>query len=506
VVESVIVQRTIRATEEITVSDVLPFFVGGDWRYGSGEVFESINPADGSVAAVVARGTANDIHAAVSAARNALDDRRWRDLKTHERARLLYAFADAIEDDRDALARAQMDDNGKTIGECRAQALAASATVRYYAGVCETAEAEITPQRGEYLSLSTYEPAGVIAAITPWNSPLTLEAQKFAPILAAGNTLVLKPSEITPQVSLRYASLAERAGFPPGVFNVVTGLGPEVGEALVRHPGVDMVTFTGGTSTGRHVATLAAGRLIPILLELGGKSPNVVFGDAEIDHAVAGAVYGIFSSGGQSCIAGSRIFVQDSIYDRFVPRLVEAARSLRIGPPTDASTDVAPMASFPHRERVRIQVETASGDGADLLCGGAAPADSHLQTGAYYMPTVLAVADRKLAIAQEEVFGPVACVLRFHDEQDLVAQANDTVFGLACGLWTTDYKKALRVARRIRAGTVWINTYKQASISTPFGGCKASGVGREKGIHGMRAYMTQKSIYLGLSERPIAWP
>jgi betaine-aldehyde dehydrogenase len=488
------------------VSDVLPFFVGGDWRYGSGEVFESINPADGSVAAVVAKGSADDVRAAVSAARRALDDRRWRDLRTPERARLLSAFADAIENDREALAHAQMGDNGKTIAECRAQALAAAATVRYYAGVCETAEAEITPQRGEYLSLSTYEPAGVVAAITPWNSPLTLEAQKFAPILAAGNALVLKPSEITPQVSLRYAGLAERVGFPPGVFNVVTGLGAEVGEALVEHPGVDMVSFTGGTTTGRHVARLAAGRLIPILLELGGKSPNVVFDDAEIDHAVAGAVYGIFSSGGQSCIAGSRIFVQDSIYDRFVPRLVEAARKLRVGPPTDVSTDVAPMASFPHRERVRVQVQTASRDGADLLCGGAAPSDSHLQTGAYYMPTVLAVADNKLTIAQEEVFGPVACVLRFREEQDLIAQANDTVFGLACGLWTTDYKKALRVARRIRAGTVWINTYKQASISTPFGGCKASGVGREKGILGMRAYMTQKSIYLALGEHPIAWP
>jgi betaine-aldehyde dehydrogenase len=378
--------------------------------------------------------------------------------------------------------------------------------VRYYAGVCETVEAEITPQRGEYLSLSTYEPAGVVAAITPWNSPLTLEAQKFAPILAAGNTLILKPSEITPQVSLRYARLAARVGFPPGVFNVVTGLGSQVGEALVAQPGVDMVTFTGGTNTGRHVAALAAARLIPVLLELGGKSPNVVFDDAAIDHAVAGAVYGIFSSGGQSCIAGSRIFVQDAIYDRFVPRLVEAARKLRIGPPTDASTDVAPMASFPHRDRVREQVETAARDGAELLCGGAPPADSHLRTGAYFMPTVLALADNRLAIAQEEVFGPVASVLRFYEEQDLIAQANDTVYGLACGLWTADYKKALRVARRMKVGTVWINTYRQASISTPFGGCKASGVGREKGIQGMRAYMTQKSLYLGLNEQPIAWP
>jgi betaine-aldehyde dehydrogenase len=488
------------------VSEVLPFYVGGDWRYGSGEVFESINPADGSVAAVVAKGSAADVQDAVTAARHALDDRRWRDLKTPERARLLYAFADAIESDRDALARAQMDDNGKTLAECRSQAVSAAATVRYYAGVCETVEAEITPQRGEYLSLSTYEPAGVVAAITPWNSPLTLEAQKFAPILAAGNTLILKPSEITPQVSLRYARLAARVGFPPGVFNVVTGLGSQVGEALVAQPGVDMVTFTGGTNTGRHVAALAAARLIPVLLELGGKSPNVVFDDAAIDHAVAGAVYGIFSSGGQSCIAGSRIFVQDAIYDRFVPRLVEAARKLRIGPPTDASTDVAPMASFPHRDRVREQVETAARDGAELLCGGAPPADSHLRTGAYFMPTVLALADNRLAIAQEEVFGPVASVLRFYEEQDLIAQANDTVYGLACGLWTADYKKALRVARRMKVGTVWINTYRQASISTPFGGCKASGVGREKGIQGMRAYMTQKSLYLGLNEQPIAWP
>ena len=490
----------------MTHTDVLPFFVGGDWRYGSGDVFESIDPADGSVAAVVAKAEVADVQAAIVAARRALDDPQWRDLKPDQRARLLYRFADAIEGDREALAHLQMHDNGKTIGECRSQALAAATVVRYYGAVCETVEAEITPQRGDYLSLSTYEPIGVVAAITPWNSPLTLEAQKFAPILAAGNTMVLKPSEITPQVSLRYARLAHHAGFPPGVFNIITGFGPSVGQSLLEHPGVDMVTFTGGTNTGRIVAKLAAERLIPVLLELGGKSPNVVFGDADIDLAVAGAVYGIFSSGGQSCIAGSRIFVEDTVYDRFLSRLVEAAKGLRIGPPTDPSTAVAPMASFPHREHVQRQVEKARTDGAEVLCGGAPPHDSRLHAGAYFTPTVLAIGDNSMAIAQEEVFGPVACVLRFGNEDDLIAQANDTVFGLACGLWTMDYKKAWRVARRIKAGTVWINTYRQASISTPFGGFKASGVGREKGIQGMRAYMAQKSIYLGLNETPIDWP
>jgi len=483
-----------------------PFFVNGEWTHGTGSTFESINPADGSVAAVIAEAVEPDVEAAVQAAHFALERPSWRDLKPHERARLLAGFADAIDHDRDGLARAQMEDNGKTVAECRSQATAAAAVVRYYAAVCETFEDAITPSRGDFLSLSIHEPAGVIAAVTPWNSPLTLEAQKFAPILAAGNAVILKPSEITPQVSLRYADLAARAGFPPGIFNVLTGFGRPLGEALVRHPGVDMITFTGGTATGRLVAGIAAERLIPVMLELGGKSPNVVFEDADVEHAVAGAAYGIFASGGQSCIAGSRIFVHDGIYDRFVPRLVDCARRLRIGPPTDPATEVAPMASFPHREQVQRQVERARTDGAEVLWGGAPPPDDSLRAGSYFTPTVLALPDNSLAIAQQEVFGPVASVLRFRDEDDLVQQANDTVFGLACGLWTADYKRALRVARRIKAGTIWINTYRQTSISTPFGGVKASGLGREKGVAGMRVYMAQKSIYLGLSERPIAWP
>ena len=287
---------------------------------------------------------------------------------------------------------------------------------------------------------------------------------------------------------------------------MLTGFGRPLGEALVRHPGVDMITFTGGTATGRLVARIAAERLIPVMLELGGKSPNVVFDDADLDHAVAGAAYGIFGSGGQSCIAGSRIFVHEAAYDRFVPRLVDVARRLRIGPPTDPATEVAPMASYPHREQVQRQVERARTEGAEVLCGGTPPDEAALRAGAYFTPTVLAVNDNRMSIAQEEVFGPVASVLRFRDEDDLVQQANDTVFGLACGLWTADYKKALRVARRIKAGTVWVNTYRQVSVSTPFGGVKASGLGREKGIEGMRVYMAQKSIYLGLNERPIAWP
>ena len=302
--------------------EVRPFFVDGAWTRGSGSTFESINPADGSVAAVIAEAVAADVDAAVQSARLALARPSWRDLKAHERARLLARFADAIDQDRDALAHAQMLDNGKTVAECRSQATAAAAVVRYYAAVCETVEDAITPTRGDFLSLSTHEPVGVVAAVTPWNSPLTLEAQKFAPILAAGNALILKSSEITPQVSLRYADLAASAGFPPGIFNVLTGFGRPLGEALVRHPGVDMITFTGGTATGRLVAGMAADRLIPVMLELGGKSPNVVFDDADLAHAVAGAAYGIFASGGQSCIAGSRIFVHDAAYDRFVARLV----------------------------------------------------------------------------------------------------------------------------------------------------------------------------------------
>lgn len=472
----------------------LPFMIANAWTTGSGTAFDSINPADGTVAARIAGAGAADVDAAVAAARAALADPAWSRLRPHERARLLHRFADLIDRDRDTLARAQMTGNGKTLKECTAQAAEAASVFRYYAALCETAEGQVTPQRGRAMTMAVHEPMGVVAAITPWNSPLTIEAQKLAPILAAGNAVVLKPSEVTPQGALHYARIAIEAGFPAGVVNVVTGMG-DVGRALVDHPGVDLVSFTGGTVAGRHIAEAAGRRLCPVLLELGGKSPNMVFADADFDAAVKGVAGGIFGSGGQSCTAGSRVFVQAPLFDRFVAALARAAADYAPGHPLDPAAAIGPMASFAHRDAVARAVAMAVEDGATVHAGGRTPDDPALAQGAYFLPTVLSGLTNGARTCQQEIFGPVAAVLPFDDETDLIAQANDTAFGLASGVWTADSRKAWRVARAIRAGTVWINTYKEGSISTPFGGVKASGIGREKGMAGLRAYCQPKGIF-----------
>jgi betaine-aldehyde dehydrogenase len=476
-----------------------PFLIGADWRQGSGTPFQSINPADGSVAATLAAGSATDVDDAVSAARAAFDDPGWRRMRPHVRARLMSKFADLIDANGPELARAQMTDNGKTVTECRAQAAAGATVFRYYAALCETAEGQITPQRGGSLTMTLQEPMGVVAAITPWNSPLTLEPQKLAPALAAGNAVILKPSEVTPQAGLIFGRLALEAGFPPGIVNVISGKG-DVGRALVEHPDVDLISFTGGTVAGRHIAEAAGRRLCPVILELGGKSPNMVFADADFEAAVAGAASGIFGSGGQSCVAGSRIFVEASIYTAFVAALVERARVYHPGLPEDAAAKIGPMASFAHRDAVAAAVDRARAEGAIVACGGSAPDDPHLADGAYYLPTILTGLTNTAATAQQEIFGPVAIVLPFEDEADLIAQANAIDFGLAAGVWSSDDRKIWRVARAVRAGTVWINTYKDSSISTAFGGVKQSGIGREKGLAGLRAYCQPKSVFWKLDD------
>jgi betaine-aldehyde dehydrogenase len=347
--------------------------------------------------------------------------------------------------------------------------------------------------------MTFYEPMGVVAAITPWNSPLTLEAQKLAPALAAGNAVVLKSSEVTPQVGRIFARLSLEAGVAPGLVNVVTGAG-ETGRALVEHPGVDLISFTGGTVAGRYIAEAAGRRLCPVLLELGGKSPNMICAEADFDAAVKGAAAGIFGSGGQSCIAGSRIFVEAQIHDRFVEALVEAAAEWRPGMPEDAGVRIGPMASFQHRDAVAAAVDRARAEGAEVRCGGAAPDDPRLADGAFYLPTVLTGLGNDSQTAQQEIFGPVCVVLPFADESDLVAKANATDFGLAAGIWSSDARKCWRVARAVRAGTVWINGYKNGSISTPFGGVKQSGIGREKGRLGLRAYSQPKGVHWRLDD------
>ncbi|RSN66640.1 aldehyde dehydrogenase [Actinomadura sp. WAC 06369] len=479
--------------------------VGGVWRRGSGAVVESLSPLNGSVIARVHGADPADVDEAVRAGAAVAADPSWRDLLPHERARHLTRIADSIAASAEDLAALQTCDTGKSINETRALVASAQGTFRYFASVLETMDETLTVPRGPYVTMSVHEPIGVVGAITPWNSPIASDAQKIAPALAAGNAVVLKPAEWTPLVSLALARVITDSGLPSGLLSVLPGPGGVTGDAIVRHPGIGKVSFTGGTATGRAIGAVAAQKIMPVSLELGGKSPTIVFPDADLDQTLAGLLFGIFSSSGQSCIAGSRVFIHGSVYEQFLDELVERTRKLRIGPGADPATQVAPLVSHVHRDRVAAMVDRARGEGARVLCGGGVPEGEEYETGAYYLPTILDRLPNDSATCQEEIFGPVLVALPFEDEDDLVAQANDSVYGLACGIWTRDYRRAWRIARRMDAGTVWINTYKQFSISTPFGGMKESGIGREKGREGIAAYMRQKSIYWGMTEEPHSW-
>lgn len=480
-------------------------FLAGEWREGTGAEITSVFPADGSVNRVLRGASTADGEEAIAKAKAAQADPAWRTLKPHERARYLYAIAEGIEANAERISRIQSRDTGKTLRETAALAASAAGTFRYFGAVLETMDDELTAQRADSLTMSVHEPLGLVAAITPWNSPIASDAQKVAPALAAGNAVLLKPASWSPLTALELARIVEAAGLPSGLFSVLPGAGREIGNLLVEHPDIAKVSFTGGTSTGRTLARKAADKLMPVSLELGGKSPTIVFEDADMDQALAGILFGIFSSSGQSCIAGSRLFVQRSIYDEFVDRLVAATRRLKVGHPFDAATQVAPLVHMAHRDEVAGHVARALEDGAELLCGGAAPEGKEFAKGSYYLPTILAGVTNTDRICRDEVFGPVLAVLPFDDEADVIAQSNDSAYGLACGIWTRDFPKAWRVGRAVNAGTIWHNTYKQFSISTPFGGERDSGTGREKGRQGLRAYMAQKSFYTDLSGAPHPW-
>jgi len=480
-------------------------FLAGSWKRGGGASTTVVDPATGAPLQIITHATVEDVDAAVTAGAAAVADPAWRDLLPHQRARFLHRIAAAVEASAERLALLQSYNTGKTIAETRALVASAAGTFRYFAAVLETADEELTTPRGPYLTMSVHEPIGVVGAITPWNSPIASDAQKIAPALAAGNAVVLKPAEWTPLVSLALARLIDESGLPAGLLSVLPGRGSVIGDALVRHPGVGKVTFTGGTATGRTLAHLAAEKLMPISLELGGKSPTVVLADADLEQAVNGVLYGIFSSSGQSCVAGSRLFVDASIYDEFLDRLVAKARALRVGPGLEPGVQVGPLVHHRHRAAVAEYVELARREGGRIRCGGTVPDDPRLAAGAYYLPTIIDGLGNDARVCQEEIFGPVLVALPFDGEAELIAQAEDTVFGLAAGVWTRDYRRALRLARRLQAGTVWINTYKQFSISTPFGGRKDSGLGVEKGRAGIAAYSRQKSIYLGMDPAPHPW-
>jgi betaine-aldehyde dehydrogenase len=482
---------------------VRPFRIGSQWRNDAEPAICSIYPADGSVAGVVARAAPADVDRAVAVAQDAFANQPWRNLRPDQRAGTLYEIGRRISAERDTLARLQMFDSGKPLKECQNMVDSAASYFRYYAAICETWQNEMTSPRGEYFSMSLAEPYGVVAAITPWNSPIMAEAQKAAPALAAGNAVILKPSEETPMLALELARICAEAGLPEGLFTALPGHGEDVGVALVAHPGVRMVSFTGGTETGRAIATVAGKRLIPVGLELGGKSPHIVFDDANLPMAMAGVISGIYGSAGQSCVAGTRLFVQRSIYRSFVDELVERSRQVRVGMPDDPATQMGPLISRAHRERVDGYVQIAQAEGGRVLIGGSAPTEPALAGGWFYLPTVIDGLSNRARACQEEIFGPVLVTLPFDDEADLIEQANDTVYGLAAGLWTGDIARAWRIARELQAGSVWINTYKQSHIATAFGGYKDSGIGREKGLHGLRLYSQVKSVFFGVQQKPL---
>jgi acyl-CoA reductase-like NAD-dependent aldehyde dehydrogenase len=467
----------------------------------SGEVFESMNPFTGDAWALVPRAGKEDADRAVQAADAALRG-PWGRMNGTQRAKLLRRLAEVIASHGKDLARTEVTDNGKLLSEMEGQLAYLPDFYCYFAGLADKLQGDAIPtEKPDMFTFTRREPLGVCVAITAWNSPLLLAAYKLAPGLAAGNTFVLKPSEYASVSTLEFASLFEEAGFPPGVVNVVTGFGTEIGEALVSHPKVAMVSFTGSEATGRRIYENAARGLKRVGLELGGKSPNIVFDDADMDSAAHGAISGIFAAAGQVCVAGSRLLVQEGIYDAFVDRIVSIARSARLGDPMHASTHVGPMANAPQYGKVLEYLDIAKAEGARCLVGGAAAQRPECGKGIFIEPTIFDGVSNDMRIAREEVFGPVLSVMRFRDMDEAVRIANDTNYGLAAGVWTRDIQRALVMSQRIEAGSVWVNTYRAMSYSTPFGGYKRSGVGRANGIEGIDAYLQTKSVWISTADQ-----
>lgn len=463
----------------------------------TGKFFPTASPYTGDPWAEIPHASAQDVDGAVRAAHQAFRAGPWADMTPSQRGLLLHRFADLVAREAARLAETEVRDNGKLYAEMHAQLAYLPNWFRYYGGLADKIEGSVIPlDKKGYFNFTRREPIGVIAVITPWNSPLMLTGFKIAPALAAGCTVVIKPSEFTSASTLEFAALAKEAGFPPGVINVVTGFGHDVGAALVEHPLVAGISFTGADTTGRHINQVAARGFKHATLELGGKSPNIVFADANLDDALNGAISGIFAATGQTCIAGSRLLLQDSIHDQFLERLVARARSARMGDPMEAQTQVGPVTTPPQFRKVLEYIDVAKADGARLLLGGR-PADRpECGKGWFVEPTIFGDVTQDMRIAQEEVFGPVLSVMRFRAEEEAVRIANSVRFGLASGVWTSDMARAFRLSERLQSGTVWINTYRAVSYMSPFGGYKDSGVGRENGIHAMDEYLQTKSVWI----------
>ncbi|MEX2555285.1 MAG: aldehyde dehydrogenase [Actinomycetota bacterium] len=471
-------------------------FIAGDWRAGAGPTMTDLNPSTGKAVAEFPIGTAEEVDAAVRAARNAFDG-GWRDATPTVRRRLLLKLAELVAGQAQELGRIATEDMGMPWVFTHGEALFTAEYVEYYAGWADKLEGATIPlSAANTFDYTIHEPRGVVAAIVPWNSPLSLALWRLAPALAAGNTVVVKPSELAPLPILKLMDLIAEAGFPPGVVNCVTGSGSETGAPLVEHPGVNVVAFTGSTATGRGVAEAAGRRLVPASLELGGKSANIVFADADLDAAAVQACVGCFVNTGQQCIAGSRLLVQGSIHDDFMAKVTAFARTFAVGDPMEPTTQMGPLISAPQLERVLGFVEDARTTTTVALGGERLGGD--LADGYFVPPTVVTGVRNDMRIAREEIFGPVLSVIPFRDEAEAVAIANDTDYGLAGGVWTNDLSRAHRVARAIQAGTVWVNAWLAVNAQAPFGGYKASGLGREGGREALDVYLQTKNVYVQL--------
>ncbi|MDZ5696591.1 aldehyde dehydrogenase [Chelativorans sp. M5D2P16] len=478
------------------------FIAGAFSDPASGDWFDTVNPYTGQPWAQIARGSKQDIDRAVSAAREAFEV--WSALKPSARGKILCRLAHLIEEKAEHLAKIEVRDNGKLYAEMLSQTRYLAEWYRYYGGLADKIEGAVIPSdKAGIFNFTRYEPLGVVGMITPWNSPLLLLSWKLAAALAAGNTAVVKPSEFTSASTLEFMSLFEKAGFPAGVVNTVTGFGTEVGAALVDHPGVAKIAFTGSDIGGQKVYEAAARQIKHVSLELGGKSPNIVFEDADMEAAVMGAISGIFAATGQTCIAGSRLLLQRSIHDRFMERLLEVARAAKTGDPMLPDTNVGPVTTPAQFKKVLDYIAIAREEGARCVLGGKPVADA--PGGQFVEPTIFTGVTNRMRIAQEEVFGPVLAVIPFEDDEDAVRIANDIQFGLAAGVWTRDMARALKMSERLRAGTIWINTYRAVSYTSPFGGYKRSGIGRESGLEAVREYLQVKSVWIA-TETSVANP
>ncbi|TKD08941.1 aldehyde dehydrogenase family protein [Polyangium fumosum] len=480
--------------------------IGGNWVDSvSGQTRELHDPANGEIVATVPEASREDARAAIEAARVAFDRGPWRKTTALDRAKLLFKLAEALTKEADALARLEVQSCGKPLAEAQFDVADAANCFEFYGGLATKIAGETMNVPANSVSFVVREPLGVCGQIIPWNYPLLMAAWKLAPALAAGNTCVLKPSELTPLTALELGRILTEVGFPPGVVNIITGPGAGAGEELAESPRVDKVAFTGGTVTGRKILLASSGNLKKVTLELGGKNPNIVFADADFESAVDGALFGAFANQGEVCSAGSRLLVERSIHDRLVAAMVEKIPRVKVGHGLDAATKMGPLVSAAHRDKVESYIRIGVDEGARLVCGGKRPADPALAKGHFLEPTIFVDVKPSMRIAREEIFGPVLSVLPFDTEEEAIALANDSEYGLAAAVWTKNLTRAHRVIRELRAGITWVNTYHPTFNEMPWGGYKQSGTGRELGLYGIEAYLETKQVNINLDEAPLGW-